>query len=265
MQLNQTVCVVTGAAAGLGHAVASRLAAEGARVAWLDRDAEPVRALASASAGLALSADVASANEMEAAFARLVAELGTPRVLVNCAGILGPARVFQRDRATGAITPRPLEALRRVIDVNLVGTFNAIRLFAAALHAAPAAEGGERGVIINTASIAAEEALSGQAAYGASKGGVAAMTLPLARELARYGIRAVAIAPGTFETEMYKVIPPETRRALIDDVPFPPRPGRPEEFASLVIEAIHNQMLNGSMIRIDGAVRMREPRARSQA
>lgn len=260
MQLDNTLCVVTGAGAGLGRGTAMRLAAEGARVVWIDRDIGPIAGLAAAGGGLALQADVSSAAEMERAFATLEDRFGAPRVLVNCAGILKPARVFRRDES-GAVALRSLEPFRQVIAVNLIGTFNPIRLFAAALHAASAGEDGERGVIVNTASIAAEEALSGQAAYAASKGGVAAMTLPLARELARYGIRVVAVAPGTFETEMYKVIPEATRRTLIDDVPFPQRPGRPDEFASLVVEAIRNQMLNGATLRIDGAVRMREPQA----
>lgn len=261
MQIEGTVAVVTGAASGLGRATVRRLVAQGARVAALDLAGAPLDALAAAQPVLAIGGDVSAASDMEAAFAQVRAALGLPRILVNCAGVLGSARVFRTDKATGRLVPRELEVFRRVIDINLVGTFNTIRLFAEGLSDDHAADGEDRGVIVNTASVAAYEALSAQAAYGSSKAGVASMTLPLARELARFGIRVVALAPGTFETGMYEVVPTHTRRTLIDDVPFPPRPGRPEEFAHMVQALIENGMMNGSVVRIDGAVRMREPTA----
>ena len=259
MQIEGTVAVVTGAASGLGRATVQRLVAQGARVAALDLAGAPLDAFAASAPVLAIGGDVSAASDMEAAFAQVRAVLGTPRILVNCAGVLGPARVFRTDKATGRLVPRELEVFRRVIDINLVGTFNTIRLFAEGLSGDDAADGEDRGVVVNTASVAAYEALSAQAAYGSSKAGVASMTLPLARELARFGIRVVALAPGTFETGMYEVVPAHTRRTLIDDVPFPPRPGRPEEFAHMVQALIENGMMNGSVVRIDGAVRMREP------
>lgn len=266
MQIDQTVAVVTGAASGLGRATVQRLAAQGARVVAVDLAGAPLDALAQAMPQvLAIGGDVCSESGMGAAFAQVREAVGLPRILVNCAGVLGPARVFRTDKATGKVVPRDLDAFRRVIDINLVGTFNTIRLFAEGLSADDAADGEDRGVIVNTASVAAYEALSAQTAYGASKAGVASMTLPLARELARFGIRVMAIAPGTFETGMYEVVPTHTRRTLIDDVPFPPRPGRPEEFAHMVQALIENGMMNGSVVRIDGAVRMREPTAPREA
>lgn len=266
MQIDQTVAVVTGAASGLGRATVQRLAAQGARVVAVDLAGAPLDALAQAMPQvLAIGGDVCSESGMGAAFAQVREAVGLPRILVNCAGVLGPARVFRTDKATGKVVPRDLDAFRRVIDINLVGTFNTIRLFAEGLSTDDAADGEDRGVIVNTASVAAYEALSAQTAYGASKAGVASMTLPLARELARFGIRVMAIAPGTFETGMYEVVPTHTRRTLIDDVPFPPRPGRPEEFAHMVQALIENGMMNGSVVRIDGAVRMREPTAPREA
>ncbi len=262
MLIEGSIAVVTGAASGLGRGTLDMLRAQGARVAAIDLP-EALSALPAAADLLPLPGDVADADAMAAAFARVRAHWGPPRILVNCAGVLGPARVFQHDRTTGRIVPRPMDAFRRVIGINLTGTFNTIRLFCEALVQCGACDDGEEhGVIVNTASVAAYEALSAQTAYGASKAGVAAMTLPLARELARHGIRVVALAPGTFETGMYAVIPGHTRRTLIDDVPFPPRPGRPDEFAHMVRAVLENQMMNGSVVRIDGAVRMREPAAR---
>lgn len=266
MQIDQAVAIVTGAASGLGRATVERLAAHGARVAAIDLPGAPLDALAKAMPQvLTLAGDVCSDAGMAAAFAQLRQTLGTPRILVNCAGVLDPARVFKTDKATGKVVPRELDVFRRVIEVNLVGTFNTIRLFAEGLSDDDASDGEDRGVIVNTASVAAYEALSAQTAYGASKAGVASMTLPLARELARFGIRVMAIAPGTFETGMYEVVPTHTRRTLIDDVPFPPRPGRPDEFAHMVQALVENAMMNGSVVRIDGAVRMREPTGRREA
>ena len=258
------IAIVTGSGSGLGRAVAQALTQRGARVVGIDlppRDGTGPAALPELA--MAIQGDVVDAAQMEAAFARVERELGCPTILVNCAGILGPARVFQIDRETGQISPRAMDRFRRVIDVNLTGTFNTMRLFAAGLakgNPQVALDGEDRGVIINPSSVAAYEALSAQAAYGSSKAGVAAMTLPLARELARYGIRVVALAPGTFETGMIGDIPDHTRQRLVADVPFPNRMGRGDEFAHLVLACVENQMLNGSVLRIDGAVRMREPR-----
>lgn len=258
MDLAGASAVVTGAASGLGRAVVLALAERGATVAAMDLPGSALDSLAG-DAVIAVPVDVADGPGMEAAFADLRQRQGRARILVNCAGILAPARVFRTDRATGRATPRPMADLRRVIDVNLTGTFNTIRLFAAGLSDGTGDDGQDTGVIVNTASVAAYEALSGQAGYGASKAGVAAMTLPLARELARFGIRVITVAPGSFDTGVFERVPSQTQRQLIADVPFPRRAGRPAEFASLVMEIIGNQMLNGSVLRIDGAVRMREP------
>ena len=264
MLIDPQIAFVTGAASGLGLATVRMLRAAGARVAAVDLHATASEALRGDDALLALDGNVASADDMEAAFDRVRGQWGTPTILVNCAGILGPARVFRHDKATGRTVPRTLEVFRQVVEVNLVGTFNTVRLFAQGLADGTPEDGEDRGVIVNTASVAAYEALSAQAAYGSSKAGVAAMTLPLARELARFGIRVVALAPGTFETGMYEVVPTHTRRTLIDDVPFPPRPGRPDEFAHMVRAVVENGMMNGCVVRIDGAVRMREPARRSE-
>lgn len=259
MLISDQVAVITGAGSGLGRATALMLLQAGARVAAIDLQAPPAPEYG-CDRFLSLAGDVTQEADMEVAFATVHSTWEPARILVNCAGILGPARVFRIDKATGRAEPRSLEAFRRVIDVNLVGTFNSLRLFAHALsQAEPCTSDGERGVIINTASIAAQEALSAQAAYGASKAGVASMTLPLARELARYGIRVSTLAPGTFETGIYEIVPSHTRRTLIDDVPFPKRPGQPAEFAHMVRALIENPMMNGCVVRIDGGVRMREP------
>ncbi|MCA0325721.1 MAG: SDR family NAD(P)-dependent oxidoreductase [Proteobacteria bacterium] len=264
MLISNQVAIVTGANSGLGRAAAQMLLQAGARVAAIDLNM-PTTTAQDPKRFLALSGDVAKATDMETAFVAIQARWAPARILVNCAGILGPARVFRIDKRTGLAEARPLEAFQRVIDVNLVGTFNTLRLFAHALsHTGPQGTDEERGVIVNTASIAAYEALSAQAAYGASKAGVESMTLPLARELAQYGIRVMTLAPGTFETGIYEIVPPHTRRTLIDDVPFPKRPGRPEEFAHMVRALIENPMMNGCTVRIDGAVRMREPTSSHQ-
>lgn len=256
MQVRDAVCVVTGAASGLGAATAAHLESLGGRVAWLD--ARPPSTDQSEDR-LVLGVDVCDERAMEDGFARIADALGPIRILVNCAGVLGPAQVAKRAK-DGSYWPRDLEVFRRVIEVNLIGVFNTMRLFAAAAAALPPLADSERGVIVNTASIAAEDALSGQVAYGASKGAVAALSLPAARELASLGVRVVSISPGVFATGMYEVIPEHTRRELIADVPFPRRPGHPHEFARMVEAVISNPMLNGCNIRLDGAARMREPR-----
>jgi NAD(P)-dependent dehydrogenase (short-subunit alcohol dehydrogenase family) len=249
MNVAGQVAIVTGAGSGLGRATAGALAAAGARVAVVDLDATATAAAAQELNGRAMALDVADAAAAEAAMAEIEA-MGPVRVLVSCAGVAPAAKIVGRDG------PMPLAAFERTIRVNLVGTFNLMRLAAAAmLRLEPDAEG-ERGVIVNTASIAAFEGQIGQAAYAASKGGVAALTLPAARELAPSGIRVVAIAPGLFGTPMLLGMPEKVQESLAATVPFPSRFGRPEEYAALVMHILGNPMLNGSVLRLDGALRM---------
>jgi NAD(P)-dependent dehydrogenase (short-subunit alcohol dehydrogenase family) len=255
MELSAVKAVITGGASGLGRATAARLAAAGARVALLDR---PASAGADVAKGLGPAAvftpaDVTSADEVSGALDRAAAECGGINVLVNCAGIGTAMKTF------GKAGPARLEDFTRVIQVNLIGTFNCIRL--AAGHMARNAPGpdGERGVVINTASVAAFDGQIGQAAYSASKGGIVGMTLPVARDLAELGIRVVTIAPGIFETPLLGTLPDNVRASLATQVPFPKRLGRPEEYAALAEQIITNVMLNGETIRLDGAIRM-QPR-----
>jgi len=249
MNVAGQVAIVTGAGSGLGRATAGALAAAGARVAVIDLDATAAAAAAQELNGRAVALDVADAAAAEAAMAEIEA-IGPVRVLVSCAGVAPAAKIVGRDG------PMPLAAFERAIRVNLIGTFNLMRLTAAAmLRLEPDAEG-ERGVIVNTASIAAFEGQIGQAAYAASKGGVAALTLPAARELAPSGIRVVAIAPGLFGTPMLLGMPEKVQESLAATVPFPSRFGRPEEYAALVMHILGNPMLNGSVLRLDGALRM---------
>jgi NAD(P)-dependent dehydrogenase (short-subunit alcohol dehydrogenase family) len=252
MQIEGGAAIVTGAASGLGLATAQMLRAQGARVALLDIDAAGAADAAAAlgSSALGLACDVADAASAEHALAEAVAAHGAPRILVNCAGIATGKRIVGRDG------PMPLAEFERVIWVNLIGTFNLLRLAAAAMTPLEPDAGGERGVVVNTASVAAFDGQIGQAAYAASKGGVAALTLPAARELARHGIRVVTIAPGIFETPMLRGLPADVQRALGESVPFPRRLGRPEEYAALVRHILENPMLNGETIRLDGALRM---------
>ena len=255
MELRSVTAIVTGGASGLGRATAERLGAAGARVAVLDRPGSPGTDVARAlgAAALFTPADVTSAQEVEAALRTVHERLGSPNVLVNCAGI-GTAL-----KTLGRSGPARLEDFTRVIQVNLIGTFNCIRLAAAAMaRNAPTADG-ERGVIVNTASVAAFDGQIGQAAYSASKGGIVGMTLPIARDLAELGIRVVTIAPGIFDTPLLATLSEPVRASLAQQVPFPRRFGRPEEFATLVTHVIENAMLNGETIRLDGAIRM-QPR-----
>jgi len=252
MELRTVKAVVTGGASGLGRAAAERLVAAGATVALLDRPASPGAETAKAMGQRAIftPADVTSADEVSAALQTAGDRLGGVNVLVNCAGI-GTAM-----KTVGKSGPAKLEEFTRVIQVNLIGTFNCIRLTAALMAKnTPDAEG-ERGVVINTASVAAFDGQIGQAAYSASKGGIVGMTLPVARDLSRNGIRVVTIAPGIFETPMMSSLTPEVQASLGKMVPFPPRLGRPAEFAALVRAIVENPMLNGETIRLDGAIRM---------
>jgi NAD(P)-dependent dehydrogenase (short-subunit alcohol dehydrogenase family) len=252
MEINDTIALVTGAGSGLGEASARRLAGEGARVAVMDRDAEAAARVADAIGGLALAADVTDAGAVGAAFERVAAEFGAaPRIVVNCAGIGTASRILPRD---GSLT---LETFERTIRVNLIGTYTVLSVAARAMAALdPIDADGARGVIINTASVAYQDGQIGQAAYAASKGGVASLTLPAARELARFGIRVMTIAPGLFETAMSAGLTPEVRSALEAGLPFPSRMGRPEEYAMLVSHIARNPLLNGEVIRIDSAVRL---------
>jgi NAD(P)-dependent dehydrogenase (short-subunit alcohol dehydrogenase family) len=250
MKLAGAAAIVIGGGSGLGKATAEAFAAKGARVAVFDRNAEAAEAVAKAIGGLALAGDVADSASAEAALARAAAAYGPARILVNCAGIGVAKRVVGRDG------PQPLADFETVIRVNLVGTFNMIRLFAAAASRLEPLDGGERGVVVNTASVAAYEGQVGQAAYSASKGGVVAMTLPIARELAQFGVRVNAIAPGLFQTPMLLGLPQEAQDSLGRSVPFPARLGDPAEYAALAAHIVENAYLNGETIRIDGAVRL---------
>ena len=252
MRIEGNAFLVTGGASGLGAATVRRLAAAGAKVAIVDMQEAAGAALAGeiGPAAIFAAADVTSEEQVAGAITAAQKALVAIRGAVNCAGIAAGERVLGRNG------PHRLDTFRRVVEVNLVGTFNVLRLAAQAMaEGTPDAEG-ERGVIINTASIAAYDGQTGQAAYGASKAGVAGLTLPAARELARLGIRVVAIAPGIFETPMMAGMSEEVQVSLAAQVPFPPRLGRPEEYAALVEHIVGNTMLNGEVIRLDGALRM---------
>ena len=251
MQIEGSVALVTGGASGLGAATVRRLAAAGGTVVIADLNQAAGEALAAELGGRArfVPADVTSEESLRAAVEAAV-EAGPLRVLVCCAGIATAERALGRDG------PLALERFARVVEINLLGTFNAVRLAADAMRRNEPSDEGERGVIITTASVAAFDGQIGQAAYAASKAGVAGMTLPLARELARFGIRVVSIAPGIFDTPLLAGLPEQARASLGQQVPFPPRLGRPEEFAALVQHIAENLMLNGETIRLDGALRM---------
>jgi NAD(P)-dependent dehydrogenase (short-subunit alcohol dehydrogenase family) len=251
LQIPGHVAVVTGGGSGLGAATARALAEAGAKVAVLDLDPGAAERVAGEVGGRAWALDVADAAAGEAVFRAVAEELGGPRLLVSCAGVAPAARIVGRDG------PVALDAFERVVRVNLVGTFNMLRLAAAAMaRLEPLGGDGERGVVVNTASVAAFEGQVGQAAYAASKGGVASLTLPAARELAGLGVRVVAVAPGLFGTPMLLGMPEKVQESLGQTVPFPRRFGRPEEFAALVLHVVGNPMLNGCVLRLDGALRM---------
>jgi NAD(P)-dependent dehydrogenase (short-subunit alcohol dehydrogenase family) len=242
--------LVTGAASGLGAATATKLAACGAKVAVLDVNLDAAKAVAAKIGGIAFACDVTDADGTSAALAAARAKHGPARILVNCAGV-GPAK-----RIVGRDGPMPLADFERVIRINLIGTFNALRLAAADMQSLEPLEDGERGVIVSTASVAAYEGQIGQAAYASSKGGIVSLTMPAARELAQFGIRVNAIAPGIFATPMLQAMPDEVQRSLAASVPFPKLLGRPEQYADLVLHILENRYLNGEVIRLDGALRM---------
>jgi len=253
MQVKGSIAIVTGAASGLGAATAEVLANAGAKLAVFDLNEDGAKATAQKLGGVGFGVDVSNAASVETAVAEVVKTMGRPSILVNCAGIL------QGERIVGREGPADLDAFSRVISVNLIGTFNMMRVAATAMSSNEPGPSGERGVVINTASIAAYEGQIGQAAYAASKGGVASMTLPAARELARHGIRVVSIAPGMIGTPMVTAMPDEMQEALASNIPFPKRLGDPAEYGRLALHICENQMINGETIRIDGAVRL-EPK-----
>ncbi|RAU39911.1 MULTISPECIES: 3-hydroxyacyl-CoA dehydrogenase [unclassified Pseudomonas] len=252
MQIQGKVFLVSGGASGLGAATADMLVAAGANVLLIDVNAEALETQR-AKLGPAARASVADITDPEAAQAAVedaLTAFGQLHGLVNCAGIVGAEKIVGKEG------PHRLDSFSRVINVNLIGSFNLLRLAAVAMAESTPEEGGERGVIINTASVAAFDGQIGQAAYAASKGAIASLTLPAARELARWGIRVMTIAPGIFETPMMAGMTPQVREALSAGVPFPQRLGRPDEYAALVRHIIENSMLNGEVIRLDGALRM---------
>ena len=245
--------IVTGGASGLGAATAQALAAAGAKVTVLDRDGNGAVAVANTIGGLGVGCNVADAEAVAVALNEARSAHGPCGIAVNCAGI-APAR-----RIVGADGPMPLEDFQQVIQVNLIGTFNVMRLAAAEMAGREPNADGERGVIVNTASIAAFEGQVGQSAYAASKGAVAALTLPAAREFAAIGVRVLAIAPGLFATPMLRKMPQDVQDSLAETLPFPKRFGKPDEFAALVMHMIGNPVMNGEIVRLDSALRM-QPR-----
>ena len=250
MQIETKVFIVTGGASGLGAASAELLVSAGAKVMLVDMNAEAVAAQAQRLGAQSVVADISNEADAEAAVQATVAAFGSLNGLINCAGIVRGEKIL------GKNGPHALSSFAQVINVNLIGSFNMLRLAAAAIAESEANADGERGVIINTASVAAFDGQIGQAAYSASKGAIASLTLPAARELARFGIRVMTIAPGIFETPMMAGMTPEVRDSLAAGVPFPPRLGKPAEYAALVRHIIENSMLNGEVIRLDGALRM---------
>ena len=249
--------IVTGGASGLGEATARRLAATGAKVTLFDLNADRGRAVAREIGGAFAQVDVSQASSVGDGFAAAAEAHGPARVLVNCAGIGPPMKTVSRDRETGAVRMHDMGVFAKVIAINLVGTFHCIGHAAAAMvELDPVTRDGERGVIVNTASVAAEDGQIGQAAYSASKGGVKGMTLPIARDLSRDGVRVCTIMPGLFHTPLFDSLPEDAVRSLSASVPFPARLGDPDEYAALVEHICTNSMLNGESIRLDGAIRM---------
>ena len=251
MQIAGKAVLVTGGASGLGAETVRQLAAAGAKVAILDINMEAGQALAEEVGGIALRCDIGDTASIEQALAAAAEAHGPARALVNCAGVGGAKRIVGRDG-----TAMPLEDFSRVIQVNLIGTFNVIRLAAAAMTALEPMEDGERGVIVMTSSVAAYDGQVGQEAYAASKGGLTSLTLPLARDLAQFGVRVMTIAPGLFLTPLLYKLPEEVQQSLAASIPFPKRLGQPAEYASLALHILQNLSLNGEVIRLDGALRL---------
>jgi NAD(P)-dependent dehydrogenase (short-subunit alcohol dehydrogenase family) len=258
MNLDSSIpAIVTGGASGLGEATARRLAVEGAKVTIFDLNEERGEGVAKEIGGTFVKVDVCDTGSVAAGFEAATKAHGGVRVLVNCAGVGPPMKTVSRDRNTGEVRMHDLPTFAKIVQINLIGTFHCIA------HAAtqmvdldPLTDDGERGVIINTASVAAEDGQIGQAAYSASKGGVKGMTLPIARDLARDGVRVNTILPGLFKTPLFEMLPEDAVRSLSASVPFPSRLGKPEEYADLVEHICTNSMLNAATIRLDGAIRM---------
>lgn len=257
MKLDRSVAaVITGGASGLGAATARRLAASGVRVALFDLNAGLGEALAAELGGLFCAVDVTSESSVDAGFAAARAAHGQERILVNCAGTGDAAKTASRDKATGRGRAASLQAFERIIQINLIGTFRCIARSAAGMLALEPGPDGERGVIVNTASVAAQDGQIGQASYAASKAGVAGMTLPIARDLMGEGIRVNTILPGLFETPLLATLPENVRASLAASVPFPKRLGMPDEYAALVETMVTNRYLNAECVRLDGGIRM---------
>jgi len=251
MKIEGQSALVTGGASGLGEATARELARLGARVAVLDRNAELAAKVAAEIGGAAFACDITDTASVEAALAGAEAAHGPARILMNVAGIGSAKRIVGKDGSAA-----PLEDFARVVNVNLVGTYNISRLFAARCAKLDALDGGERGVMMFTASVAAFDGQVGQQAYSASKGGLVGMTLPMARDLAQHGIRVCTVAPGIFATPLLLELPEPVQQSLAASIPFPPRLGKPSEFAELACHIVTNGHLNGEVIRLDGALRM---------
>jgi NAD(P)-dependent dehydrogenase (short-subunit alcohol dehydrogenase family) len=257
MKLNASICaVVTGGASGLGRATAEALAAKGVKVAVFDLNAEAGEPLAAQIGGVFCKVDVTSHQDVEAAFAKAREAHGQERILVNCAGIGSAFKTAGRNKESAAISSFPLDSFARVIQINLIGTFRCIARSAAGMLTLSPLEDGDRGAIVNTASVAAQDGQMGQAAYSASKAGIVGMTLPIARDLMGEGIRVNTILPGLFATPLLASLPEHVTAALAASVPFPKRLGNPSEYAALALHMIENGYFNGESVRLDGAIRM---------
>lgn len=251
MQIQGQAALVTGGASGLGAATARELARLGAKVAVLDRNAEQAEKVATEIGGVACACDITDAASVQAALDQAAAAHGPARILMNVAGIGSAKRIVGKDGSAA-----PLEDFERVVRINLIGTYNVARLFAAACAKLPVLDNGERGVMVFTASVAAFDGQVGQQAYSASKAGLAGMTLPMARDLAQHAIRVCTVAPGIFATPLLLELPEAVQQSLAASIPFPPRLGKPSEFAELACHIVTNGHLNGEVIRLDGALRM---------
>lgn len=251
MEIKGQVALVTGGGSGLGAATAKELARLGAKVAILDVNAEGANAVAKEIGGIGIVCDITNTDSITAALAEVKSKLGVARIIMNVAGIGTAKRIIAKDGS-----PAPLEDFERVVKINLIGAYNVTRLAVAEIAKLEPLEDNERGVVVNTASIAAFDGQIGQQAYAASKGGLVSMTLPMARDLAQYGIRVLTIAPGLFLTPLMHTLPQEIQDSLGNSIPFPKRLGRPDEFASLAAYIVTNTHLNGEVIRLDGAVRL---------
>jgi NAD(P)-dependent dehydrogenase (short-subunit alcohol dehydrogenase family) len=256
MNVDGAAAIVTGAASGLGEATARALAARGAKVAVFDRDTQRGEQVASELGGIFCEVDVTSDEKVAAAFARAREAHGQERILVNCAGVANAAKTVSRDKETKAARMYPMAQFELAIQINLIGSFRCIAHSAFGMVDLEPGDDGEKGVIINTASVAAEDGQIGQAAYSASKGGVLAMTLPIARDLMNEGVRVNTILPGVFKTPMVAMMPPQVQDALGAQVPFPKRLGRPDEYAELACFLIESGYMNAASVRLDGGIRM---------